>query len=78
MSGWGKYVVKYDSRQYDCVNKEEMSFDFSGCSDVGTFEIKGKDSSMWGDGKEYGEKYYFNIDQLEQMYLILKKFKEEY
>lgn len=78
MSGWGKYTVKYESRQYDCENDEEMSFDFSGCSDIGTLEINGKCSSMWGDGKEYSETYHFNIDQLDQMYLILKKFKEEY
>jgi hypothetical protein len=78
MSGWGKYTVKYKNRSYDSFDPEEMSFDFSGCSDIGTFEIKGKSTSSWDYGKEYEEKYMFSIERLEQMKKILDKFFEEY
>ena len=80
MSGFGKMTVKYESSGYSSYNPEEMTFDFVGTSDIGTFTIKGKETSMWSStyGQEYTEEMLINIDRLKAMYIILQKYFEIY
>ena len=78
MSGFGKMTVKYESSGYDSFNPEEMSFEFRGSSDIGTFTIKGKDTSMWSSREDYEEEMLINLDRLKAMYTILQKFFDTY